>query len=163
MNIYENLWKSMKPHEMQASVGVYAQVLLNLCKTHEKRGGAKVCGKTQDPASPGTSCPQTQAGSPRGSLWTAGYANARRPSVGPGGGLDPLEGQRSGWIVCRRSHYHAGLWPTPSNEYRLKFYEIESISIGILWKSIGILWTSIGILWISVGILRKSIGILLKL
>ena len=48
------------------------------------------------------------------------HAVACRPSVGPGGGLDSLEGQRSGWIVCRRSHYHAGLWFTPSNEYLLE-------------------------------------------
>ena len=53
---------------MQASVGFYAKVILNLCKTHEKRGGAKVCGKTQEPVSPRAACPETQAGSARGSL-----------------------------------------------------------------------------------------------
>ena len=116
-----------------------------------KKEGAKVSGKTPDPAASCNTCPETQAGSARPRV-------ACRVSVGPGG-LDPLEGQRSGWIVCRRSHYHAGLWPTPSNEYLVKFYKIPRKSIGILGKSIGILWTSIGILWISIGTLWKSIRI----
>ena len=72
-----------------------AKVTLNLCKTHEKMGGAKVYGKTQYPVSPGTSCPETQAGSARPrkpciSLRRGTHLRAVPRWVGPGAVWTPL-------------------------------------------------------------------------
>ena len=89
--------------------------------------------RTRRHPAPNVPKPKREAQGSENHAFRLGGARSCVPGLGgTRGGSDPPEGQRSGWIVCRRSHYHAGLWLTPSNEYLLKFYGIPLISIEIL-------------------------------